>query len=802
MPILKLNKKKRLRKQRPDEVFQAGPIVLARYGRLIVGKNIASPSQHKQIQERIPAGYAQIEDAIRSEIAAVQSVLASLDPLTFLQQAFGEFFLAHLNVEDEPSLTFDNHGVAARMIDYCQSLFAAMPAPEKPKVHSEEEFRTAKEHVRRLFQNTRQYIALRSHPVISGITNEALSELISKLTYSWVFIRSDRHAYFELAHHNDLIKPLDPILRRVLGLTSDDLLRGLARLLENAQTGIGDASATLFDLFQSASDNPEFVKLLQAGSGYTTDDLATATGATSAAIEDALHSFLGTRLFEVKRTTEWPDEFIKLLSFIPGQADSFLKPDERAAWPTRVWPIFQRPFLRLGSESYCFDYIAFCDRLYRHITRALRAVDSTCSNELNDIQAANVESIAAKLLQALLPGASVFRNVFYLCNGELCETDLILTYKDTIVVAEVRSASITPESPTEDLNSYFVSIENLLLKPCSQAWRLLTELNTHPIQLYNSNRADRHNVGTLNPAELKFRIPMAVSLDHLHMMGSHFANTLAGLETASPPVWAVTLDDLRCFGALFESPSIFLHFAQIRLRAASRTKVEVFDEMDHVGMYFKENDYVMQTEEFDARLARQGYTQDIDRYFFGRAAGRCIQRPRQEMPSNIAKLVTACDRSAQPSSRALASAILDPDSETRLTTDKWLADQLRNPPNVGRLRNLTLNFDSGALSLMFSQRWTMDGIQQAFIEAKARLINMRNVNSSLVALIRVSDASFNLASCSIIKKADIGAQEAAFLRPFREAQEMRDFVNVTNGVGRNDQCPCGSGAKFKRCHGR
>ena len=28
------------------------------------------------------------------------------------------------------------------------------------------------------------------------------------------------------------------------------------------------------------------------------------------------------------------------------------------------------------------------------------------------------------------------------------------------------------------------------------------------------------------------------------------------------------------------------------------------------------------------------------------------------------------------------------------------------------------------------------------------------------------------------------------------------FVRAGDKVGRNDPCPCGSGQKFKRCHGR
>jgi preprotein translocase subunit SecA len=34
------------------------------------------------------------------------------------------------------------------------------------------------------------------------------------------------------------------------------------------------------------------------------------------------------------------------------------------------------------------------------------------------------------------------------------------------------------------------------------------------------------------------------------------------------------------------------------------------------------------------------------------------------------------------------------------------------------------------------------------------------------------------------------------------AAETHPFVRSTQKVGRNDPCPCGSGKKYKHCHGR
>ena len=44
-------------------------------------------------------------------------------------------------------------------------------------------------------------------------------------------------------------------------------------------------------------------------------------------------------------------------------------------------------------------------------------------------------------------------------------------------------------------------------------------------------------------------------------------------------------------------------------------------------------------------------------------------------------------------------------------------------------------------------------------------------------------------------------QQAAANQDTRE-QQKREPIRAEKTVGRNDPCPCGSGKKYKNCHGR
>lgn len=452
------------------------------------------------------------------------------------------------------------------------------------------------------------------------------------------------------------------------------------------------------------------------------------------------------------------------------------------------------------DEVYCFDYISFFDRFYRQIQRVLRERDPHCVEEINRVQSETVENITASLLSQIVRGCTIYRNAYYRSQGEWAECDAILRYKDTLIVIEVRGGSLTPTSPQEDLPSYFRSIESLIVKPANQAWRLLDALTRGPLELFSSNKSDRNHLAALQSSELRFIIPMAVSLDNLHMLGAYFANTTAAInDDAVRPTWVLSLDDLRCFEKIFESPGVFLHYAKKRMMAAAEIDVEAHDEMDHLGLYFRENDYIQQTKDFSGRVARFGYTSDIDKYFFSLGADEAATPPSQELSDQIRQLTEAGDRCLCPLSRALVARVLDGDDESRNDLSQWLEHQRLNPPSPGRFRLCVFSFEDEMLALIFSNDWIDSSKRRALDEAKARLLKAVRINQVLVGYLGLRNNYLELVDCAEVLKGDLTDIEKARLKPISEEQLQRDFSHVKGKIGRNDPCPCASGLKYKKC---
>jgi preprotein translocase subunit SecA len=48
----------------------------------------------------------------------------------------------------------------------------------------------------------------------------------------------------------------------------------------------------------------------------------------------------------------------------------------------------------------------------------------------------------------------------------------------------------------------------------------------------------------------------------------------------------------------------------------------------------------------------------------------------------------------------------------------------------------------------------------------------------------------------------LGESESVEAAPGQGDAEQQPYVRPTEKVGRNEPCPCGSGKKFKQCHGK
>jgi hypothetical protein len=520
-------------------------------------------------------------------------------------------------------------------------------------------------------------------------------------------------------------------------------------------------------------------------------------------------------LFDVQKVASLPESLLRELAWLPGEDTEFFAEGPFRGWPLRIWPIFKRPFLRVGDSYYCFDLYTLFDYIYRGMQRLILRLKPAYANTWRDIQQRVSEELPFSYLQKVLVGATVYRNIYYRWHPgagqpkQWCEGDGVLVYDDHLFIVEARGGAFTYTPPETDFPAYVESLKNLVLKPATQGRRFLEYLESEEaVSIFDSahqkigelRRAD-FRVITLCPVTLDTFTECAAQVQHLRKIG---------VDVGSHPTWAISIDDLRAFADLFTNPLSFLHFVEQRRRAFESDIVQSNDELDHVGLYFAHNNYAMRARDIQSggldRVNFHGYRVGIDKFFAAR-----LQNPEapcplvQETPYRLREIVEFLSNTVLRGRAQLGSYLLDLDGEWRGILAKSIEDELRLQPVNKSARPFSAH---GGIDIT-AYCWTELHAQRnaALALDHVRAVMLVNDDRSRLLLELSYDAENRLAAANwqTVGVAGLSEAEMTRLRGLAEnlrRNRLRNGKAKTGKIGRNEPCPCGSAKKYKKCCGQ
>jgi hypothetical protein len=277
-----------------------------------------------------------------------------------------------------------------------------------------------------------------------------------------------------------------------------------------------------------------------------------------------------------------------------------------------------------------------------------------------------------------------------------------------------------------------------------------------------------------------------------------------GVDLGARPVWLLSVDDLRAYADLIGDPLTFLHYVEQRMNAARSELVDLLDEMDHLGLYVKENNYAMFAAELvgqdTAKLQFDGYRTPINEYYSAVVRGEPAVAPRQEMPARFVELIELLNTRARAGRSAIASFLLDAAGDHRETIARLIDEQIKSNAELRRPRPFS-TYGEHAFTLWiwsppvkrdaaFAVKHTMSVIAAAH-ESVRLMVELECDAGGKVVDIHWSDV--RLDGLSEGERAEV--EEAGIaLRRRRVETAMKNHK-----IGVNEPCPCGSGKKFKKC---
>lgn len=807
------SKNRKAKNVKPDDYFAAGPMEFARFGRVVLGHSRATQEQVDAAQARMVAQYPITAGEIETLVASIVAQITRLPPDRLLQRGWWEYSAMIVGLGGRKASDSEKLA-AARMVDYVQSVIASVNPKQYADNVSEEDWAKLKSDVETLFRRlTLDYqMCLTAHRRAQDPQLDMqLEEFRFRAETLWLNIRGKRYQLHEQQALLDVLAPHSDILLKLFGLDAAALSAEFNKILIRLTHGLMDIATDMKELHAKSMvrldelvakhKDLEFEALM--AKVFEDPDLATQRDRFAGAM-------FGLDLFDVEKNTALPTVLLDALSYSPGEDTKFFAPGEFAGWPLRIWPIMRRPFIRLNGSTYCFDVFSLFDNIHRILRRIVVELEPDYKESWNDGQKAASEELPFMYLTRLLPGARVYRPIFYrwkVGNGpaQWHEADGILIYEDHIFVIEVKGGAFTYTSPANDLEAHLASLRALLQAPARQGSRFVDFLESGPeVSIADS---EHNEIAKLRRSDFRHITVCTITLDAFTALAAR-AQHLAplGIDVGQRPLWPLSLDDLRVYAELFDNPLIFLHFIEQRVRAGRSDKVDLNDEMDHFGMYITENNYTQYAEELSEnadRMQFDGYTTPANEYFSAVLGGDAPPKPRQKMSSRIAEIIDLLGTSNEPHRAELSSYILDGAGDWRDTLASSIENALKENKELKRSRPLS---SYGGME-MTQFVWSPDAPRNAELAAEHTRVVMladNKVTRRLVEFEYDKDGKLYGAHLRHVTLAGLPDAEVERLRAKGVALRQRRIESAQSKrkIGRNDQCPCGSGKKWKKCHGQ
>lgn len=585
-------------------------------------------------------------------VAKCRAIVSVVNASDLMNRCYWRLLRARLNAPAEESKAGVDSLRASFTLTYLHKLIAGCGNPDASATPpSEEQFDE-------LFDNTFQILRLLGFAAkdrhARNLTQRERMLAIQQQIF-WPVVTGERYAFFEIQHLKDFVTPHSDALKRLFGLTADGVVAGITRLQAALMRGPIEALENIRDYWkewQAAVDS--------------SDEAAQAKIITEAQTH-AKNPF-SSEFFDVQQVTGWPDKFVQAMSLKPGEDTSFCAEGEASGWPTRATLTSIKPFLRLGERSFIYFHHLLLDDFYPALRAALLTAEPNYRDRWNSYQALAAEIIGIGLFERLLPGSKIYKNVHYqfqhqeLGTTEWTECDAVCIFDKSLFVIEVKAGAYTPKPPSKSFQPHLDSIENLLIAPVRQGYRLLEILEErHAVDLFD----EKHHkpITSLERDDFEDVCVVAITLDQLTEIAPKLESILQARKLiGAGELWAVSIDDLRVFAEIVTNPLIFLHYLGIRRTAYLLSALDTDDELDHLGAYFKHNEYVERLRQnASARLGGvilNGYRDDFDRYFQAKLLGEDADRPKQKMPQVLEQIIECLATSKDPLRVNVAMSLL------------------------------------------------------------------------------------------------------------------------------------------------
>lgn len=691
-------------------------------------------------------------------------------------------------------LFYKQGGLPSRPVEYLQSLIASTNNTICLHVTDEDIERLAHQYLHdqeMLFEKATQYLMFRSL-VIEDDSETSCLVFEAQMMH---MVRGNRYRFLQLDYIQPLVLVHDSEFQKLFGVSANAVIDGYERLEKALSNGRLEGLAALRELFEKAGSADEA-------------DFSIIPEKELRAAEEAFLEACSVHHFNVGRITNWPKTFMDALSFAPGEA-SFFEEGEMRYWPIVTLPIVDRPFITLNGETYCFDYYSLTDNFYRAVQKAILRLDPGYSEQWQQRQKEASESMVESVFKEMLPGCISYADNYYGSKKHRNENDLLVIYRDALLVVEVKAGRFTDAPPVSDFDSHIKRYKELIQKSNSQCAHMRDYIRNSGAELllYDQGMLPK---AALNISNINRIFCLSVTMENINTYAAR-AEKLGFLKLREG-VSCIAIDDLMTYREYFDNSLEFLHFLKQREMASLNERIALNDEFDHLGMYIAHNCYSLEIDNAPKGeiLCITGYREDLDSYFERVDTPLPqLEKPRQNMPKRFREIIDVLFKSNNSQAVSISSYLLDFSSDARQQLSDDIDKVLKQQARTGR--QCALSFSGKGDSIRMTYFVLQDELHDAQTDQEmfdyAASILLANGEKDRMMLSFRFDTNYVLQSVNA-RSIDIDQIPPSRIDELKSrGEQMGDFRVVKykrehGKIGRNQPCPCGSGRKYKKCHGQ
>ncbi|MFT3816003.1 MAG: SEC-C metal-binding domain-containing protein [Acidovorax sp.] len=808
--------KRSLKPRGPDEFFSVGPLNVARFGKNVVWRADWVEGEFALMQQRLAASHDDVVRRIDESVRLIAELVAGLPPLKMLHRAWWERSAATLGVDNEFDVKSE-HVHASRMLDFVQSVVAAvMPVGDVKEALPDEDWRKLQVEVEKLFDTlNREYfmVATAKRKLENPQLDMDFEEFQFKSQAYWANVTGERYQVHQVQALRDLLVPQSAVIEQMYGLSAELLCNELEKIWQSLTFGVSDSFEAMHTFRDKAlaaaeADLTSGIAMVEGDPGEFLRQAVVRNGLQEEQ-ERAVGLFILYDLFDLQKITHLPETFLRDFAWAPGEDKDFFAEGSFRGWPLRVWPTFKRPFLKLDDRYYCFDLSTLFDHFYRQFEKRVFVQQQELKQQWITKRKEVTETLPFKYLERILPGSRCIREAYYwIADGgssKRFETDGLVIFDDHLFIIEVKAGAFTYTSPATDVDAHVQSLKNLVSSPAEQGLRFLGYLKSaEEVPVFD---AARNEITRLRFGDFRHVSVCAVTLDPFTELAAqiqHLRNV--GVDVGATAVWSMAIDDLRVYADVFLNPFEFLHYVEQRKEAFGSAVLQLDDELDHLGLYFKHNHYAKHAAGLitnrQAHLQFVGYRVDIDRYFGARLAKEVdVPYLRQDMPKGLTEVLDLLRRNVKAGASVLASYLLDISGEWRIKVFDGVSSEVAA---AAQKQPRPMSTHGEVRITIFPWSTLASDRDESVAEDHAKALLLLNGESDRMLLeLRYGDDGRLLdAEWRTLRRIDITEDELPRLAGMAARLRAKRIEKASSGgskIGRNESCPCGSGQKFKKC---